>query len=45
MEKVQRALYVATLLFQFHLNEHLFPLSKIKGPDGLVIKYTLADPN
>lgn len=36
MEKAQRALYVATLLFQFHLNEHLIILSKMRGPDGLI---------
>lgn len=45
MEKVQRDFYVDTWLLQFQLNEHLLPLSKMKGPDSLVIKYTLANPN
>lgn len=34
----------ATLRFQFHLSERLLPLSKTKGPDGLVLKHTSADP-
>lgn len=45
MEKAQTVLSVATRLLQFHFNDLLIPLSKMKGPGGLNIKYTSIDPS